>query len=53
LVLMLVIAWPQVMLFVVFAGYAVSGMIEKGVTLLAKAFGKRGSGEQPVVQSRD
>jgi CDP-diacylglycerol---serine O-phosphatidyltransferase len=53
LVLMLVIAWPQVMLFVVFAGYAVSGMIEKGVTLLAKAFGKRVSGEQPVVQSRD
>ena len=32
LVLMLVIAWPQVMLFVVFAGYAVSGMIEKGIS---------------------
>jgi CDP-diacylglycerol--serine O-phosphatidyltransferase len=50
---MLVIAWPQVMLFVVFAGYAVSGMIEKGVMLLTKAFGKRGAGEQPVVQSKD
>ena len=53
LVLMLVIAWPQVMLFVVFAGYALSGIIEKGVTLLAKAFGKRGSGEQPALQSKD
>ena len=50
LVLMLVIAWPQVMLFVVFAGYAVSGMIEKGITLLIKAFGKRTPTEQPVLQ---
>ncbi|HET8579687.1 MAG TPA: CDP-diacylglycerol--serine O-phosphatidyltransferase [Nitrospiraceae bacterium] len=40
--LMLVVAWPQVMLFVLFAGYAVSGIIEKGVSLLAKMLGKRG-----------
>jgi CDP-diacylglycerol--serine O-phosphatidyltransferase len=53
LVLMLVIAWPQVMLFVVFAGYAVSGMIEKGITLLIKAFGKRSPTEQPVLQPKE
>jgi CDP-diacylglycerol--serine O-phosphatidyltransferase len=53
LILMLVIAWPQVMLFVVFAGYAVSGMIEKAATLLAKTFGRRGGGEQPVLHSKD
>jgi CDP-diacylglycerol---serine O-phosphatidyltransferase len=53
LVLMLVIAWPQVMLFVVFAGYAISGMIEKGVTGLAKTFGKPGVAEKPVLHSKD
>jgi CDP-diacylglycerol--serine O-phosphatidyltransferase len=53
LVLMLVIAWPQVMLFVVFAGYAVSGMIEKGITLLVKAFGKRSPTEQPALHPKD
>jgi CDP-diacylglycerol---serine O-phosphatidyltransferase len=53
LVLMLVIAWPQVMLFVVFAGYAISGIIEKGVTSLAKTFGKPGVAEKPVLHSKD
>ncbi|MEK6618695.1 MAG: CDP-diacylglycerol--serine O-phosphatidyltransferase [Nitrospirota bacterium] len=53
--LMLVAAWPQVMLFVVFAGYAVSGIVEKGVSLLAKAFGKRGGAgsEQPVLETKE
>ncbi|HXF91757.1 MAG TPA: CDP-diacylglycerol--serine O-phosphatidyltransferase [Nitrospiraceae bacterium] len=41
--LMLVMAWPQVMLFVIFAAYAVSGPIERGLGLLTKMFGKRGS----------
>jgi CDP-diacylglycerol--serine O-phosphatidyltransferase len=39
--LMLVMAWPQVMLFVIFAAYAVSGPVERGFGSLAKAFGKR------------
>ena len=53
--LMLVAAWPQVMLFVVFAGYAVSGIVEKGVSLLAKAFAKRGGAgpEQPVLETKE
>ncbi len=41
--LMLVMAWPQVMLFVIFAAYAVSGPIERGLGLLTKMFGKRSS----------
>ncbi len=39
---MLVVAWPEVMPFVLLAGYAVSGVIEKGVSLLVKPLGKRG-----------
>lgn len=39
--LMLVMAWPQVMLFVIFAAYAVSGPVERGFGWLAKAFGRR------------
>jgi len=52
--LMLVVAWPQVMLFVLFAGYAVSGIIEKGVSLLAKVLGKRGGtkSDQPVSETK-
>lgn len=45
LVFMLVIAWPQLMLFVVFAAYVLSGMVERGVGLAFRAMGKRtGSG---------
>jgi CDP-diacylglycerol--serine O-phosphatidyltransferase len=51
LILMLVIARPQLMLFVVCAGYAALGIVEKGVSLLAKVFGKRGGvAAEPVVQ---
>ena len=52
--LMLVVAWPQVMLFVLFAGYAVSGIVEKGVSLLAKVLGKRGGtkSDQPVSETK-
>jgi CDP-diacylglycerol--serine O-phosphatidyltransferase len=53
LMLMLVIAWPQVMLFAVFACYAVSGPIEKGVSLLLKPFGKRPSEQQPAMGTKE
>jgi CDP-diacylglycerol--serine O-phosphatidyltransferase len=53
LVLMLVIAWPQVMLFVVFACYAVSGPIEKLILLLMKPFGKRQAEQQPVLETKE
>jgi CDP-diacylglycerol--serine O-phosphatidyltransferase len=42
LTLMLLVAWPQVMLFVLICGYAVSGVIEYGVVSLFKPLGKRG-----------
>jgi CDP-diacylglycerol--serine O-phosphatidyltransferase len=52
--LMLVVAWPQLMLFVLAAGYALLGPVEKGVTLVAKTFGKREpAAEQPVLESKD
>ena len=53
LVLMLVIAWPQVMLFVLFACYAVSGPIEKLIQLLLKPFGKRQAEQQPVLETKE
>ncbi len=53
LVLMLVVAWPQAMLFVLSAGYALLGPGEKAVNLIAKVFGKRGAGsEQPSLETR-
>jgi len=51
--LMLVVAWPQLMLFLVFAGYAALGPVEKMASLLARAFGKRGAAEQPVLDSKE
>ncbi len=53
LVIMLVIAWPQVMLFVLFACYAVSGPIERLILLLLKPFGKRPAEPQPVLESKE
>jgi CDP-diacylglycerol--serine O-phosphatidyltransferase len=41
LALMLIAAWPQVMLFVIFAGYALLGPAERIVGLLSKMTGKR------------
>jgi CDP-diacylglycerol---serine O-phosphatidyltransferase len=43
LALMLVAAWPQVMLFVIFAGYALLGPVERVVGLVSKMIGKRPS----------
>ncbi|MFM8551012.1 MAG: CDP-diacylglycerol--serine O-phosphatidyltransferase [Nitrospiraceae bacterium] len=51
--IMLVIAWPQLMLFLVFAGYAALGPAEKAVSLAARAFGKRSSAERPAVDSQE
>ena len=41
LVLMAVLAYPQLMLLVVFGVYTVSGLVEQGIHSLSKAFGKR------------
>ena len=41
LALMLVAAWPPVMLFVIFAGYALLGPAERLVGLVVKMSGKR------------
>ena len=49
LALMLVVAWPQLMLFVVFAGYAVSGLVEKGVSMGGKTFGKRAGADHSII----
>lgn len=43
--LMMVAAWPQGMLFVVFAGYALLGPVEKIFWLLARAMGKKAPGK--------
>jgi CDP-diacylglycerol--serine O-phosphatidyltransferase len=51
--LMLVVAWPQLMLFLVFAGYAALGPLEKVVSLAARALGKRSPGDQPVLESKE
>lgn len=45
LALMLVAAWPQVMVFVVFAGYALLGPVERIFWMCAKAVGKKGAGK--------
>ena len=41
LVLMAVLAYPQLMLLVLFGVYAASGLVEQGIHSLSKAFGKR------------
>ena len=50
---MLVAAWPAVMLFVIFAGYALMGPVEKVFMLVAPAAGKRNIGkvEPPPIES--
>lgn len=53
LTLMLVAAWPAVMLFVIFAGYALMGPVEKVFMLVAPAAGKKSIGkvEPPPIES--
>lgn len=52
--LVLVAAWPQVMLFVTFAGYALLGPAERVLGMVAKVAGKQPQPkrEQPVVEQR-
>jgi len=52
--LMMVAAWPQVMLFVVFAGYASMGPAEKMFWVVARAMGKKGPGkvEMPSLEPK-
>jgi CDP-diacylglycerol--serine O-phosphatidyltransferase len=48
LTLMMVAAWPQVMLFVIFAGYALMGPVERLFWLVAQAMGKKGPAKTDV-----
>lgn len=52
--LVLVAAWPQVMLFVIFAGYALLGPVERMIGLLTKVAGKHtpSKKEQPATDIR-
>lgn len=54
LALMMVAAWPQVMLFVIFTGYALMGPVERMFWLVARAVGKKGAGkvELPPLESK-
>ena len=54
LAVMLVAAWPQGMLFVIFAGYAMMGPVERAFWLVARAVGKKGAGkmEPPPLESK-
>ena len=45
LALMMVVAWPQGMLFVMFAGYALMGPVERMFWLVARAVGEKGAGK--------
>ncbi|HSF69135.1 MAG TPA: CDP-diacylglycerol--serine O-phosphatidyltransferase [Nitrospira sp.] len=49
--LVLVAAWPAVMLFVIFTGYALLGPVERVLTMLGKLAGKP-KREQPVTDPR-
>jgi CDP-diacylglycerol--serine O-phosphatidyltransferase len=49
--LVLVAAWPEVMLFVMFAGYALLGPVERVLTMLGKLAGKP-KREQPVTEPK-
>jgi CDP-diacylglycerol---serine O-phosphatidyltransferase len=48
LTLMMVAAWPEVMLFVIFAGYALMGPVERMFWLVAQAVGKKAPGKTEV-----
>ena len=53
LALMMVAAWPQVMLFVVFASYALLGPVERLFWLAVRGFGKKGVGKvEPPVEAK-
>lgn len=54
LALMLIVAWPQVMIFVIFTGYALSGPVTRVMTALMKAAGKQAArSETPVADAKE
>jgi CDP-diacylglycerol--serine O-phosphatidyltransferase len=54
LALMLIVAWPQVMIFIIFAGYALSGPVTRATTALMKATGKQAAKpESPVLDMKE
>jgi CDP-diacylglycerol--serine O-phosphatidyltransferase len=54
LALMLIVAWPQVMIFIIFTGYALSGPIVRAGTALMKTAGKQsGKQDTPVSDMKD
>jgi CDP-diacylglycerol--serine O-phosphatidyltransferase len=54
LALMLIVAWPQVMIFVIFAGYALSGPVTRVTSALMKATGKQvAKPETPVLDVKE
>ena len=52
LALVLVAAWPQVMLFVMFAGYALLGPVERMFVVLTKFAGKQPPPKREVVEQK-
>jgi len=54
LALMMIAAWPEVMLFVVFSGYALMGPTERVFWLVAKTVGKKPlpKSDQPVIETK-
>jgi CDP-diacylglycerol--serine O-phosphatidyltransferase len=54
LALMPIVAWPQVMIFVIFAGYALSGPVIRASAALMKAMSKQGGkSETPVLDGKE
>ncbi len=54
LALMLIVAWPQVMIFVIFAAYALSGPVMRAPAALMKAMSKQGGkSETPVLDGKE
>ena len=54
LALMLIVAWPQAMLFVAFGGYAMSGPLSRVWTMVAKGAGKPVTKiDGPVLDSKE
>ena len=54
LALMLIVAWPQAMLFVTFAGYALSGPVARLWTMMTKSTGKRiAKNDSPVMDAKE
>jgi CDP-diacylglycerol--serine O-phosphatidyltransferase len=54
LALMMIAAWPEVMVFVVFASYALMGPVERLFWLVVKTIGKKPlhKADQPVVETK-